>query len=208
MRRRANLIKPKAMPYTTPTGKVYDSGDFAGVMAHAQEIADWKGFNKRAAASKRAGKLRGIGMATYIEACGNNGPETALVRLDRDGGVPVLIGSPSTGQGHATSYAQLVAERLDLPPERVRVVQGDTDLIATGAGTGGSSSIPVGGVSVDRASKTLGDQLKELAADALEAASTDLEIGGGAIRVAGTDRVISFADLAAQGKPEQLRASS
>jgi carbon-monoxide dehydrogenase large subunit len=179
-------------------------------MARAQEIADWKGFNKRAAASKRAGRLRGLGIATYIEACGNNGPETANLQLDRDGGVTVLIGSQSTGQGHATSYAQLVAERLDLPPDRVRVVQGDTDAIATGAGTGGSSSIPVGGVSVDRAAKTLGEQLKQLAADALEAAVTDMEIAGGTVRVAGTDRVISFADLAAlpQAKPEQLRASN
>ena len=204
--RRKNLIKPKALPYTTPTGKIYDSGDFAGTLARAQEIADWNGFNKRAAASKRAGKLRGIGIATYIEACGNNGPETANVRLDRDGGVTVLIGSQSTGQGHATSYAQLVAERLDLPPERVRVVQGDTDLIASGAGTGGSSSIPVGGVSVDRASKTLAEQLKQLAADALEAAATDMEIADGTVRVAGTDRAISFVDLAAhpQAKPEQL----
>jgi carbon-monoxide dehydrogenase large subunit len=208
--RRKNLIKPKAMPYTTPTGKVYDSGDFAGAMARAQEIADWKGFNKRVAVSKRAGKLRGIGIATYIEACGNNGPETANLQLDRDGGVTVLIGSQSTGQGHATSYAQLVAERLDLPPERVRVVQGDTDAIATGAGTGGSSSIPIGGVSVDRAAKTLGEQLKQLAADALEAAAGDMEIADGAVRVAGTDRVISFADLAAlpQAKPENLRASN
>ena len=208
--RRRNLIKPKALPYTTPTGKIYDSGDFAGALARAQEIADWNGFNKRAAASKRAGKLLGIGIATYVEACGNNGPETAVVRLERDGGVTVLIGSQSTGQGHTTSYAQLVAERLDLPPDRVRVVQGDTDLIASGAGTGGSSSIPVGGVSVDRASKTLAEQLKQLAADALEAAPTDMEIAGGTVRVAGTDRAISFVDLAAhpQAKPEQLRASS
>ncbi|MGH6995519.1 MAG: xanthine dehydrogenase family protein molybdopterin-binding subunit, partial [Stellaceae bacterium] len=208
--RRRNLIKPKAMPYTTPTGKTYDSGDFAATLTRAQDIADWDGFNKRAAASRRAGKLRGIGIATYVEACGNNGPETALIKLERDGGVTVLIGSQSTGQGHATSYAQLVAERLDLPPERVRVMQGDTDAIATGAGTGGSSSIPVCGVSVDRASKTLGEQLKELAADALEAAPTDMEIAGGAVRVAGTDRMISFADLAARPevKPEQLRASS
>ncbi|MGA2566228.1 MAG: xanthine dehydrogenase family protein molybdopterin-binding subunit [Pseudolabrys sp.] len=208
--RRRNLIKPKALPYTTPTGKIYDSGDFAGALARAQEIADWNGFNKRAAASKRAGKLLGIGIATYVEACGNNGPETAVVRLERDGGVTVLIGSQSTGQGHATSYAQLVAERLDLPPDSVRVVQGDTDLIASGAGTGGSSSIPVGGVSVDRASKTLAEQLKQLAADALEAAPTDMEIAGGTVRVAGTDRAISFVDLAAhpQAKPEQLRASS
>ena len=208
--RRKNLIKPKALPYKTPTGKVYDSGDFAGCMARAQEIADWDGFNKRAAQSRRAGRLRGIGIASYIEACGNNGPETANVQLDRDGGVTVLIGSQSTGQGHATSYAQLVAERLDLPPERVRVVQGDTDCIATGAGTGGSSSIPVGGVAVDCASKTLTDQLKELAADALEAAAGDMEIADGAVRVAGTDRAISFADLAArpQAKPEDLRATS
>jgi carbon-monoxide dehydrogenase large subunit len=208
--RRRNLIKPKAMPYKTPTGKIYDSGDFAGTLARAQEIVDWGGFNKRVAASKRAGRLRGIGIATYVEACGNNGPETAKIQLERDGGVTVLIGSQSTGQGHATSYAQLVAERLDLPPERVRVVQGDTDRIATGAGTGGSSSIPVGGVSVDRASKALAEQLTQLAADALEAAAGDMEIANGAVRVAGTDRVISFADLAArpEAKPEQLRASS
>jgi len=208
--RRKNLIKPKALPYTTPTGKVYDSGDFPGIMARAQEVADWAGFAKRVAQSKRAGKLRGIGMATYIEACGANGPETAHIKLERDGGVTVLIGSQSTGQGHATSYAQLVAERLDLPPDKVRVVQGDTDLIPTGAGTGGSSSIPVGGVSVERASRKLGDQLKDLAAEALEAFSGDMEIVNGSVRVAGTDRVISFADLAAHPKatPEKLAASN
>ncbi|MDO8875745.1 MAG: xanthine dehydrogenase family protein molybdopterin-binding subunit, partial [Pseudolabrys sp.] len=207
--RRKNLIKQKALPYTTPTGKTYDSGDFAGTMARAQEMVDWDGFRKRAAQSRRAGKLRGIGLASYIEACGSNGPETAHVTLDRDGGVTVLIGSQSTGQGHATSYAQLVAERLDLPPERVRVIQGDTDRIKSGAGTGGSSSIPVGGVSVDRATKTLAEQLKDLAADALEASSGDLEIADGAIKVAGTDRAISFADLAAHPKatPEKLSAS-
>ncbi len=208
--RRKNLIKPKALPYKTPTGKVYDSGDFAGGMARAQELADWAGFNKRLAASKRGGKLRGIGMATYVEACGNNGPETATINLDKDGGVTVLIGSQSTGQGHATSYAQLVADHLDLPPELVRVVQGDTDRIATGAGTGGSSSIPIGGVSVDRASRTLATQLKEIAADALEASAGDLEIADGSVRIAGTDRAISFADIAAHLKatPEKLKAEN
>jgi carbon-monoxide dehydrogenase large subunit len=208
--RRKNLIKPKALPYTTPTGKVYDSGDFAGAMARAQEMIDWAGFSKRATAAKRAGKLRGIGMATYIEACGNNGPETATINLDKDGGVTVLIGSQSSGQGHATSYAQLVADHLDLPPELVRVVQGDTDRIATGAGTGGSSSIPIGGVSVDRASKMLAGQLKDIAADALEAAVGDMEIANGTVRVAGTDRAISFADIAAHPKatPEKLKAAN
>jgi carbon-monoxide dehydrogenase large subunit len=91
--RRRNLIKPKALPYKTPTGKVYDSGDFAGTLARAQELADWEGFNKRAAQSRRTGRLRGIGIATYIEACGNNGPETATLNLDSDGGVTLLIGS-------------------------------------------------------------------------------------------------------------------
>jgi aerobic carbon-monoxide dehydrogenase large subunit len=207
--RRKNLIKPKALPYKTPTGKIYDSGDFAGTLARAQELADWDGFNRRATQSRRAGRLRGIGIATYVEACGNNGPETATLTLDRDGGVTLLIGSQSTGQGHATSYSQLVAERLDLPPERVRVIQGDTDRIRTGAGTGGSSSIPVGGVSVDRATRKLADQIKEIAADALEASASDLEIIDGTVRVAGTDRVITFAELAAHpnASAEKLRAA-
>src|SRR6202008_2522424 len=127
--RRRNLIKPKALPYKTPTGKIYDSGDFAGTLARAQEIADWDGFNKRAAQSKRTGRLRGIGIATYVEACGNNGPETAKLNLDDGGGVTLLVGPQATGQGHATCYARLIPERLDLPPERVRVIQGDTDRI-------------------------------------------------------------------------------
>lgn len=208
--RRKNLIKPKARPYTTPTGKIYDSGDFAGTLARAQELIDWDGFNKRVTLSKRAGKLRGIGIATYVEACGNNGPETASIKLDPDGGVTLLIGSQSTGQGHATSYAQLIAEHLDLPPDKVRVVQGDTDRIASGAGTGGSSSIPIGGVSVDRASKTLASQLKEIAAEALEATAGDLEIAGGTIRVAGTDRSISFDDIATHpaATPQKLAAAN
>jgi aerobic carbon-monoxide dehydrogenase large subunit len=208
--RRKNLIKASSLPYTTPTGKVYDSGDFAGTLARAKELIEWDGFNARLRESKRAGKLRGVGVATYVEACGNNGPETATINLDKDGGVTVLIGSQSTGQGHATSYAQLVAERLDVPPEMVRVIQGDTDRIASGAGTGGSSSIPIGGVAVDRASKTLGDQLKELAADVLEASAGDMEIADGKVRVAGTDRVISFADLAAHpsATPEKLTAAN
>jgi carbon-monoxide dehydrogenase large subunit len=208
--RRKNLIRPSQLPYTTPTGKVYDSGDFAATLKRAQELIEWDGFNARAREAKRRGRLRGMGIATYVEACGNNGPETATINLDKDGGVTVLIGSQSTGQGHATSYAQLVAERLDLPPDMVRVVQGDTDRIKSGAGTGGSSSIPIGGVAVDRASKTLGDQLKELAADALEASASDMEISGGSVRVAGTDRAISFADLAAHpsATPEKLKAAN
>lgn len=204
--RRKNFIKPKAMPYATATGKTYDSGEFARHMARAQEIGDWSGFNRRAAGSRKLGRLRGIGLATYIEACGNNGPDTATLRLEKDGNVTALMGSQSTGQGHQTAYAQIVAEHLRLPPERVQVVQGDTALIATGTGTGGSSSIPVGGASLDTASRALRKTIKALAADALEAAADDLELDDGTVRVAGTDRAISFAALAArpEATPDRL----
>ena len=193
--RRMNFIK--AMPYTTATGKIYDSGDFGRHLGRAQEIAEWNKFPQRLARSRAAGHLRGIGVATYIEACGNNGPDSARVALESDGRVTVFAGSQSTGQGHATAYAQIVADRLGLPPDRVRVVQGDTDLISSGTGTGGSSSIPCGGASVAGAATKLADRLKTLAAEALETSASDLEIAEGAVRIAGTDRAISFADLAA-----------
>ena len=204
--RRKNFIKPKAMPYRTPTGKVYDSGDFAAHMTRAQDLIAWKEFARRATHAKKEHKLRGIGIATYIEACGGNGPDAATVTLGRDGNVTVLAGSQSTGQGHKTAYAQLVAEHLDLPPERVTVIQGDTDLIATGTGTGGSSSITCGGASVASASRKLADNLKALAADELEAAPADLEITDGNVRIVGTDRVVSFATVASSShaKPDLL----
>ena len=194
--RRKNFIKPKAMPYLTPTGKTYDSGDFAGHMARAQEIADWAGFKQRLSLARKTGRLRGIGLATYIEACGNNGPDAATVKLERNGDVTVLAGSQSTGQGHQTAYAQIVAEHLGLAPERVTVIQGDTELIGTGTGTGGSSSIPCGGASVAGAAQKLAAALTKLAAEALEAGADDLEMGEGEVRIAGTDRKISFAELA------------
>jgi aerobic carbon-monoxide dehydrogenase large subunit len=204
--RKKNFIKPRQMPYRTPTDKIYDSGDFAAHMARAQEVGDWKGFRKRWAQSRRHGKLRGIGLATYIEVCGGAGPQLAIVRLERDGSAKVVIGSQSTGQGHQTAYAQLIAEHLDLSPDRVTVVQGDTDSIASGFGTGGSSSIPAGGASVSNAAKKLADNLKKIAANALEAGASDLEIADGSVCVVGTDRRVSFADLAGRGKPEQLAA--
>ena len=196
--RKKNFVRPSAMPYKTATGKVYDTGEFAAHMARAQDIADWDGFKKRAAAAKKRGKLRGVGIATYIEACGGNGPETATLKLEKDGSITLLIGTQSTGQGHETSYAQIVSDLLGLPPSKFRMMQGDTARIATGGGTGGSSSIPSGGVSVSMAGKKLADKLKDLAADALEASPRDLEFHDGNLRVAGTDRAISFADLAAR----------
>ena len=194
--RRKNFIPPKAMPYKTATGKVYDSGDFTAHMKRAMEVANWKEFPKRAKAAKKAGLVRGIGLASYVEVCGTMGEETANVALDPNGDISILIGTQSSGQGHQTAYAQLVAEQFGVPPERVHVLQGDTDKIATGLGTGGSASIPTGGVSVERATRDLGAKLKEIAAEALETSAGDLEISNGLVRIAGTDRSISFADLA------------
>ncbi|MGY8664705.1 xanthine dehydrogenase family protein molybdopterin-binding subunit [Bradyrhizobium sp. UFLA05-109] len=208
--RRKNFIQPKALPYKTATGKVYDSGDFAAHLKRAMEIAEWKEFGKRAKAAKKQGLVRGIGLASYVEICGVMGEETANVRLDPNGDVTVLIGTQSSGQGHQTAYAQIVAEQFGLPPERVHIHQGDTDEIATGLGTGGSASIPTGGVCVERATGELGKKLKEIAAQALEASAGDLEISAGAIRIAGTDRSISFADLAKRpgADPSKMNGSA
>jgi aerobic carbon-monoxide dehydrogenase large subunit len=157
--RRRNFIKPSEMPYQSATGQNYDSGNLAVHLKRAQELADWSGFAKRLRLSKKAGRLRGIRLSTYIEACGNAGSETATLKLE-SGSAALLIGSQSTGQGHATAYAQLVAEHLSLPPDRVNMVQGDTDRIATGLGTGGLSSIPCGGASLAGAAKNLPKILK------------------------------------------------
>ncbi|MGY8633371.1 xanthine dehydrogenase family protein molybdopterin-binding subunit [Bradyrhizobium sp. 14AA] len=208
--RRKNFIPPKALPYKTATGKVYDSGDFAAHLKRAMEIGEWKEFAKRAKAAKKGGLIRGIGLASYVEICGVMGEETANVRLDPSGDVTVLIGTQSSGQGHQTAYAQIVAEQFGLPPERVHIRQGDTDEIATGLGTGGSASIPTGGVCVERAAGDLGKKLKELAAQALEASAGDLEITDGVVRISGTDRSISFADLAKRpgADPTKLNGSA
>jgi carbon-monoxide dehydrogenase large subunit len=208
--RRKNFIAPRAMPYKTATGKVYDSGDFIAHMKRAMEIGNWKEFPKRAKAAKKQGLVRGIGLGTYVEVCGTMGEETANVALDPSGDVTILIGTQSSGQGHQTAYAQIVAEQFGLPPERVHILQGDTDRIATGLGTGGSASIPTGGVSVERATRTLGTNLRELAAEALETSAADLEISDGSVRIAGTDRSISFADLAKRPglDPAKLNASA
>jgi carbon-monoxide dehydrogenase large subunit len=196
--RRRNFIPATAMPYKTPIGdRTYDTGDFDAHMRRAMEASEWAGFEGRLAQSRRAGRLRGIGLATYIECTAWGEGEDVKVTLDKDGGATVYVGTQSNGQGHATAYAQFAAEQLDLPLERIRLVQGDTARVATGNGTGGSRSIPIGGISVHAASKNLADKLKDLASEELEAGVGDLEIADGAVRVAGTDRVIDFAALAA-----------
>jgi carbon-monoxide dehydrogenase large subunit len=195
--RARNFIKPEQMPYHTHTDRDYDVGDFEGAMRACLKNADHSGFASRADQTKARGKIRGFGLSSYIECTAWDDPERGSVTLEKNGDFTVLIGTQSNGQGHETAYAQVVSEHLDVPLGRIKVVQGDTDRVATGAGTGGSRSIPVGAVTLTRASRTLVNSLKELAADKLEAAVADLEIADGAVRIAGTDRAISYADIAA-----------
>ena len=204
--RRRNFIRPENFPYRTETGRLYDVGEFDGHMSLAMERAGWADFPARLQASKAVGKIRGIGMATYIEACAFAGSEPAHLELNGDGTVTLLIGTQSNGQGHATAYAQLAADRLGLGIERISVHQGDTDRLAKGGGTGGSRSLPLGGVSTVRASEDLAEKIRRIAADELEAAAADIELADGEARIVGTDRRIDFAAIAKAAKtPDEVK---
>ena len=146
--RRRNFITPESFPYRTPTGQVYDSGEYTRVMEQCISRSDWAGFEARRKASAARGRLRGIGLAYYVEICSAYGAEDTHVRFEEDGSVTVLMGTQSTGQGHETSFGQMVAAELGVPIERVRVLQGDTRIIPTGQGTGGSRSMAIGGGSL------------------------------------------------------------
>ncbi|MFI5014463.1 MAG: xanthine dehydrogenase family protein molybdopterin-binding subunit [Hyphomicrobiales bacterium] len=207
--RAKNFIKPKQMPYKTAMGRVYDSGEFEGHLQRSKEIAGWASFKERLRLSRKRGLIRGIGLASYIEICAFGSPEDAVVRIEKDGSATILIGTQSNGQGHATAYAQLASQHLDLPLDKIHMIQGDTDQVKTGGGTGGSRSIPVGGAAVAAAATLLVDKLKGLAASALEAAQGDLEVIDGTVRVVGTDKAIGFAQIAAlpNVKPGDLSAN-
>ena len=204
--RRRNFIRPEQFPYTTATGRKYDVGEFDGHMTLAMERADWNGFEARLKASKQAGKLRGIGMATYVEACAFAGSEAAHLTLNGDGTVTLFIGTQTNGQGHATAYSQFVAEKLNLPIEKIHVRQGDTDELDKGGGTGGSRSIPLGGVSAAYAGENLAEKIRKIAADELEAGAADIELVDGTARIVGTDRALDFAAIAKAAKnPDDLK---
>ncbi|MCL6606896.1 MAG: xanthine dehydrogenase family protein molybdopterin-binding subunit [Geminicoccaceae bacterium] len=194
--RRKNFIRPEQMPFKTAAGEIYDSGDFERVMNAAVARADWQGFPTRRAEAARRGKLRGIGLCYYIESTMGNPVEHATVRFTADGAVEVLVGTQSNGQGHETAYAQVLVERLGVPFEKVRIVQGDTDAIADGGGTGGSRSLTAEGVAILEASDRVIEKGKVAAAHVFETAVADITFEGGTFRVAGTDRAIGILELA------------
>jgi carbon-monoxide dehydrogenase large subunit len=194
--RRKNFIRPEQMPFRTAAGEVYDSGEFARVMDEAVRRADWAGFASRRALANARGKLRGIGLSCYIESTMGNPVEHAAVRFAADGAVEVLVGTQSNGQGHETAYAQVLVERLGVPFEKIRIVQGDTDAIADGGGTGGSRSLTAEGVAILEASDRVIEKGKIAAAHLFETAVADITFEDGTFRVAGTDRAIDLLELA------------
>ncbi|MEP2704831.1 MAG: xanthine dehydrogenase family protein molybdopterin-binding subunit [Roseibium sp.] len=195
--RKRNFIKPDQLPYTTQTGRMYDTGNYDAHLDKALGVADWDGFAARETASKKAGKYRGFGICTYIEACAFAGGEEATLELNAEGNLTLLIGTQTNGQGHATAYSQVVAEKFGVTIDDVEVVQGDTDRVRKGGGTGGSRSIPLGLPPVRNASNTLVKKIKELAADKLEAGIEDLELESGLVRVVGTDQQVTLSEIVA-----------
>jgi carbon-monoxide dehydrogenase large subunit len=207
--RRRNFIPTSAYPYQTPVALVYDIGDYGATLDMALKAADHAGFESRRQDAAKRGKLRGIGISTYIEACGIAPSavagalgaraglyETAEVRVHPTGSISVLTGTHSHGQGHETTFAQIVSERLGLPIEMIDVVHGDTDKIPFGMGTYGSRSLPVGGSALVKALDKVVNKGKKIAAHLLEASEADIEFKDGKYTVAGTDKAVPFGQIA------------
>ncbi|MDI9330666.1 MAG: xanthine dehydrogenase family protein molybdopterin-binding subunit [Alphaproteobacteria bacterium] len=203
--RRRNFIRPEQMPYKNPMGQTYDTGDFGRMMEQGLKVADWSGFEARAAESASRGMWRGLGIATFLEWTGGNAlEENVNIRILSDGVIEVFSAVNQMGQGIATSLAQLVVDVFDVPLSQVRVVLGDTDR-GNGFGSAGSRSLFTGGSAISVGSRQALDKARELAAEALEAAPADLTYALGLFSVAGTDLKIGLGELAqrqSQGRIE------
>jgi carbon-monoxide dehydrogenase large subunit len=208
--RRKNFIPSSAMPFKTAAGETYDSGDFARVMDSALEAADWGGFARRKADAAARGRRRGFGMSYYIESTMGDPQEAAKITFEEDGTVSVAVGTQSNGQGHETAYTQLVHDRLGIPFEKIRIVQGDTARLKWGGGTGGSRSLTAEGMAIRDASDLVIERGKMFASQDFEAAVADIDFerSDGTFRVKGTDRAIGILELAAKvrGKAPEFPA--
>jgi carbon-monoxide dehydrogenase large subunit len=207
--RRKNLIPTQAMPFKTGLVFTYDCGDFARIMDMALALSDHPGFQRRRAEARRRGILLGLGIANPIEVAGGPytsvNPDTAEMRINPDGSVSLFAGSTSMGQGNETAFAQIVSDRLGLPPERIQVFWGDSDALGAGRGNGGSGAVSVGGSAVLRATEKVVERGRRVAAHLLEAAPDDVALRDGRFVVAGTDRGVAWNQVArAAYQPRQL----
>ena len=193
--RRRNFIPTSAMPHKLHSGITYDSGDFMRVTDDCLKLADWNGFPKRAAESKKNGKLRGRSISYFVEEAAVFN-ERMVIRFDPSGTVAIIAGTHSHGQGHQTVYAQMIYEWLGAPLESIKFVQGDTNLVAIGRGTYGSRSMHVGGNALKRAADAIIEKAKPMAAMMMEAAASDIEFEDGRFHIVGTDRSVPLTAVA------------
>ena len=206
--RQRNMIRPDQMPYTNPMGQVYDTGNFESITRQALAQADWNGFEARAAQSRARGRLRGRGIASFLEWTGGNAfEERVTVNVTAEGLIEIFTATMAMGQGIATTYAQLAVDIFGVPIERVRIIQGDTDR-GVGFGSAGSRSLFTAGSAVKDGAQRTVDHAKELAADALEVAPTDLDYVAGRFGVAGTDRGIDLFELASRQPTRRIDVES
>jgi len=194
--RKRNFIKPAEMPFAASSGMTYDSGDFQGVFNKALQNSDHANFAKRKKESRKKGKLRGIAVGSYLEVTAPPGVELGKIVFEADGSVRLITGTLDYGQGHATPFAQVLCAQLGVPFESVRLEQGDSDIVHSGNGTGGSRSITASGMAIVEASKLVIEKGKRAAAHLLEAAEGDIEFAHGRFTIAGTDRSIDIIELA------------
>ena len=194
--RRRNQIRPEEMPYKTASGTTYDSGEFSALLDKALKLADVDGFAARKAESKARGKLRGIGIGDYLEVTAPPTKEMGGLRFEPNGDVTIITGTLDYGQGHASPFAQVLTEKLGIPFGRIKLIQGDSDLLIAGGGTGGSKSIMASGAAIVEASEKSIDQGKKIASVVLEASSADIEFKAGQFTIVGTDRGIGIMELA------------
>ena len=194
--RRRNHIRPEEMPYSAPSGMVYDSGDFTALLGKALAAADWNGFPERKAESKARGLLRGIGIGDYLEVTAPQGKEMGGLRFEADGSVTIVTGTLDYGQGHWTPFAQVLVDKLGIPFEKIKLHQNDSDQLIAGGGTGGSRSAMASGGAIIEAGDKVIEKGKQIAAHVLEAAAADIEFSRGSFVIAGTDRSIGIMELA------------
>jgi carbon-monoxide dehydrogenase large subunit len=194
--RRLNHIRPEELPYKAASGMVYDSGDFTAVLDRALDIADQGGFEARRAEARSRGKLRGFGIGSFLEVTAPQGKEMGGIRFEKDGTVSLITGTLDYGQGHAAPFAQVLSQRLSIPFERIRLIQGDSDELIAGGGTGGSRSIMASGTAIVEAGAQVVARGREIAGHVLEAASADIEFAHGRFTISGTDRGIGLLELA------------
>ena len=202
--RKRNFIKPAQMPFAASSGVTYDSGDFQGVFNKALEISDHANFPKRKKESRKRGKLRGIAVGSYLEVTAPPGVELGKIVFEQDGSVRLITGTLDYGQGHATPFAQVLSTQLGVPFDSIKLEQGDSDIVHTGNGTGGSRSITASGMAIVEASRIVIEKGKRAAAHMMEAAESDIEFANGRFTIAGTDRSIDILELARRLKDGKM----